>query len=205
MRDWKAERMTVAGTTVSGYRVACRCGSVSHILGQDMGKRLAAEMIPLKFEQRGWSIGRKPEDDKCPICVKAERLAKRPPTPAPKKTESKMTTVDLPRKPTRDQRRRVMEELDDKYPVAERGYKAGHSDESVAKHLNVPRAWVTELREQLYGPEVVVDFGSFSTRVAKLADYVQRLEEDTLRRLDETNKALAQIQTELNAAIKKAG
>lgn len=85
------------------------------------------------------------------------------PTPAnqdqaePAKMENEVGTVqpitNEPRKPTRDENRRIMDTLEECYDAEKQRYKASFSDNALAARLDVPRAWVSVVREQFYGPE----------------------------------------------------
>jgi len=57
-----------------------------------------------------------------------------------------------PRVMDREEKRILFGELDAAYQDAEHGYKAGHSDKSVADALGVPIVWVRQLREEMFGP-----------------------------------------------------
>lgn len=49
-------------------------------------------------------------------------------------------------------RRAIKNHLDSVY-VEDQGYIANHTDASVAAHLNMPLAWIREIREEWFGPE----------------------------------------------------
>jgi hypothetical protein len=55
------------------------------------------------------------------------------------------------RKPTREDRRRVMDELNINYNDV--GYVASASDTSLAAKLDVPRVWVSDIRDEFFGPD----------------------------------------------------
>lgn len=71
--------------------------------------------------------------------------------------ETKVATVqpitDEPRAPTRIENRRIMETLDECYDADRQRYKSSFSDQALAVRLDVPRAWVSKVREEFYGPE----------------------------------------------------
>lgn len=55
------------------------------------------------------------------------------------------------RKPTREDRRRVLDEISANYNDI--GYVGTTSDASLAAKLDVPRAWVSDIREEFFGPD----------------------------------------------------
>ena len=69
--------------------------------------------------------------------------------------------AEAPRTMTRDERRIIFEKLNDVYVSEKVGYMEDWNDEKVAKDLGVARAWVSGLREEMFGP----DINEQSTRV----------------------------------------
>jgi hypothetical protein len=61
--------------------------------------------------------------------------------------------VEPPREMSRDDRRVVFSKLDEVYIDESKGYDNGWSDHRVAIDLGVPRAWVTTIREEMFGPD----------------------------------------------------
>lgn len=226
MRSWRKQTWLDGDKrVVHGYRVrCCECGDVSEVRGQEMGERIAREAMPQKFRERGWQLGKREDADRCRLCAarnakRSEQLVEgvkaRPVEPATpvvlartvvEETMNVSAKSDVKaevRTPTREQRRRVMEALDDVYPHAEKGYAGNMTDELLARRLDVPRAWVSEVREQLYGPEVVVDVKGFATRVAMLEQQVKEFETRALEQADQLNRQLAQAVRELEAMSAK--
>ena len=56
-----------------------------------------------------------------------------------------------PRQPTRDERSTIHDALTKDYDIVQQRYSGAESDQSVATRLNVPRAWVTDLRTMFFG------------------------------------------------------
>jgi hypothetical protein len=77
------------GRSVHTYRVTCgQCGVSANLGQQTMGQELAKTQVPKKFAKKGWSIGSRPADDRCPACTQAMLRRKEPkltvvPTPEP--------------------------------------------------------------------------------------------------------------------------
>jgi hypothetical protein len=59
-----------------------------------------------------------------------------------------------PRQATREDNRRILDALDQHYDVDRQCYRASFTDEAVASQLDVPRAWVSVIRDQAFGPNV---------------------------------------------------
>lgn len=57
------------------------------------------------------------------------------------------------RQPTREDNKRIRDELDASYDEPKQRYKGDWTDQRLAEALKVPRAWVTRIRDELYGPE----------------------------------------------------
>ena len=116
------------------------------------------------FRKRGWSVGHRRSNDLCPACnprfgklkshAPAQESQPMPaPTPAPKPPETPSTLVAAPPpQPTRYDKRRVLDALDESYEP-EVGYRGSATDSSIARKLDVPRVWVSSLREDFFGPE----------------------------------------------------
>lgn len=93
---------------------------------------------------RGWSVGKRPADHLCPVCAANPHQQK----------EATMAEAEPPRQVTREDRRKINDALDAHY-LPERGcYAKSFSDKLVAEKLSMPRAWVAEERERLFGPDI---------------------------------------------------
>lgn len=112
-------------------------------------------------------------------------------TPSP----SKPIAADPPRKPTREQRRLILGALDDSYDPVRKCYLAGHTDKSVAGKMNIPWAWVAEIRDEFFGPEGNED----TYRVMEELEAVKKSHEATAI---EINKTLALIKTEMDNLLR---
>ncbi|WP_024706124.1 hypothetical protein, partial [Martelella sp. AD-3] len=128
----------------------------------------------------GWLVGATPAEDRCPACSRRSSSDRKQTTKGagimaagPRKTTAKAATAkaanttaitasptvsepqalqaDLPPQMGRDDRRIIMEKLDDVY--GDNAYGGSWTDTTVARDLNVPRAWVSEVREAFFGPE----------------------------------------------------
>lgn len=90
------------------------------------------------------------------------------------------------REPTREDRRKIKDELEVAYDVDKQGYFKGHCDQSVAERLDVPRKWVVDVREAFYGPPV--DLSSLEA-IAKLTPILEQVEAIMRDHLDLATRA----------------
>jgi len=104
---------------------------------------LPDEVIAKKIQQSGWVLGVGNKDDQCPACA-TRRPLKLVSDTAPK--------ADPPREPSRDDLRIIFEKLSETYVDDKTGYSPGWSDNRVAHDLGVPRAWVSRVRDEMFGP-----------------------------------------------------
>jgi hypothetical protein len=130
------------------------------------------------FRRRGWSVGRSRSNDLCPKCnprfgkakvhaAVAKLAIAAPVDPIGPRERNSSPIIEtgvrtVPqhvaiqpasqiRKPTREDRRRVMDELNINYNDV--GYVASASDTSLAAKLDVPRVWVSDIRDEFFGPD----------------------------------------------------
>lgn len=163
-----------------------------------------------RFRRKGWRIGQRATAHVCPQCVGGlkpkpaltpaqkqaafcriagvPRAASSSPKPkeaamtksAPGKTPALSVVADAPRQPTREDKRKIREALDVCYLTDKGVYAGGDSDESVAKRLDVPRAWVAAEREDAYGPDACEDDGKDLTTLAALSVDLKRWGDEAL-------------------------
>lgn len=166
---------------------------------------LPPEALNRKFKAQGWYVGRRTSQHRCPSC-----LFKPPKKPKPTETKTMDTTPKIVaaspvRIMQRSDRRRIMDRLDSVYPEPERGYIKGASDESVAKTLDVPRAWVMQVRDESYGPEFVVDVASFEDRIEDVKDEITKLTTETLSKIEALERKQDALIRDLQAVKKRVG
>jgi len=152
-----------------GAKITCgRCQAVEQIAvntmrrsGDDDDEKYD-KLIAHKFEKTGWKVGKAPAQHRCPNCFTALKIAavrksnemKHPP-------ENKVVPITPAEQPrpvvrtmTRDERRIIFEKINEVYVGEAVGYSDDWSDEKVSTDLGVPRAWVSALREEYFGPDV---------------------------------------------------
>lgn len=149
--------------------VTCGCGFEGRI--RDATRNgMPPELTARKFAQIGWT-NPKPEGGTCPNCsaMKSDDEKKRALSPAQKRAawcrlhDVKPATkplpevipmqADPPRQPTREDRRRIIDALDEHYLQDRECYSQSWSDKALSQKLNVPQAWVAEERDRVYGPD----------------------------------------------------
>lgn len=65
------------------------------------------------------------------------------------------------------------------------------TDEIVATKLNVPRAWVTQVREEMFGPAFVVDVADLDRRHGDIQSRLKSLGDEFVKRMGELEKEAA--------------
>lgn len=132
------------------------------------------EMIVKRMQARGWVMGHRRRHDLCPKCATKKASAPKVTRIAdyiaemPKPKEPPMP-IEQPRKPTRDEKRLIVLAIEDHYDDATHSYAAGWSDDKIAADLNVPRKWVSDLREEFYGPVVDPELAELERKVKSLS------------------------------------
>lgn len=144
------------------------------------------EMVAKKFTVMGWSVGHNASRDRCPDC------SNKP------KTNVVPMKAEPPRQPTREDRRRIIDALEEHYDTAHERYTANWSDKALAAKLSLPLAWVAEERDRAYGPDVNEAAEKRSLAVVALEKRLSELEEQSLRGLDEMRAAINALKTDLS-------
>jgi hypothetical protein len=168
-RSWPLRPLTGnAGDGPRGphYRIVCgKCGDDDFVSAQDMGA--THPNIARKFARAGWLIGATTAADRCPACAgpsaaktvsKGLPMVKTPPATAPLPALPGVAVV-TPSPAAAMKITEVYMALSDAYDLAARGYRAGWTDERIARDLGVSVELVAKRREQDFGPVVVDTFG----------------------------------------------
>lgn len=115
------------------------------------------------------------------------------PAHAPDAPRVEPPKAEPPREMTRQDRRIIMEKLDEVY--GENSYKTPWTDAAVAKDLGCPRAWVTELRDQCFGPEGSNPlFAEFGDRLEKVSPQVVAIVDKTKNLFDQIYQLRQQVE-----------
>lgn len=153
-----------------GIKITCgRCsasakthvGTAHNRSGED-GDHLIDRMATRRFGEWGWRVATKPGRHRCPACLAIETAAKpfaklakikeASPMLAPSPSAGAAAQTEPPREMSREDRRIVFEKLNELYVNEKTGYAPGHTDKTVAEGLGCPRAWVAQVREEMFGP-----------------------------------------------------
>jgi hypothetical protein len=195
--------------------VIARCGhcdaaistAVNTIQGHSNNDEVEWQYIARRFEAKGWRIGRTRSAHRCPKCLNAAKFAaiKRvsdaalAPKAEPKTNgEHAMQVIENTRVMGREDRRIIFEKLRETYVDEKVGYSEGWTDEKIASHLGVPRAWVRVIRDENFGDEISNE--SIRAKVAEAVTALAQLRaaEPEMRRLmglaDKIERSLAEIQ-----------
>ena len=134
----------------------------------------------------GWQTGK---HIVCPECQKTKKEQKMSNVEriTPKAPAAKQEPTDAAKKA----KRMVYLALEDYYDDAAKGYRAGHTDKSVADEIGVAEAFVASIRESDFGPikepdevtqlraelsEMASEIGKAEIRVNKVSDRVAKLD-----------------------------
>ena len=115
--------------------------------------------------------------------------------------------VSEPRVMTREDKRIIYDKINEVYVDEKRGYDNGWSDHKLATDLGVPRKWIEEVREDMFGPVATnPDIEEFNRSVASLSEIKIHLIDiqEKLNKLDisDVNARVAKLER-LSAEIKK--
>jgi hypothetical protein len=150
---------------VRGFQLTCgKCGFIGKEPVNSIKGNLAdnaaieQQLAQRRFEGSGWFIGGTANQHRCSTCRGIERSAKLFGTVMAVNNTAKPTqaqqTGQAPPPPVmgREDRRVIFEKLNEVYGDDKTGYTGNWTDKLVAEDMNCPRAWVTTVREEMFGP-----------------------------------------------------
>jgi hypothetical protein len=168
-RHFESVQERAEGRQIRTFRLTCgHCGRTENIGNQNASENTAQDFVAKKFQIKGWIVGRRLQDDRCPGCssaIKASVARKKlaivhnAETKTVQQTVATVATVatglkaNPPRDMSFDERRLIIGKLHDVYLDERRGYDTEWSDKRVATDLGVPIAWVDKLRSENFGPK----------------------------------------------------
>lgn len=184
-RQWHtiALRRADAGPTQAAVEIVCGvCGKSEHAINPSNRKAMPTVWVTNYFAQKGWEVGHKAADDRCPACAATLRAERRSKSETKREKTMAGDTAPMAEQPRQmgfQDKPIILAKLVEVYLDSENGYDRGWSDKRVAEDLGVPRAWVAELRDQNFGPardnEEIRDFlARVDAHVAKVADVEKR-------------------------------
>lgn len=196
-RVFEKGTITMAGRQVGAFTVRCThpmCRESVDIIDRKPIKECSATNLRLRFENKGWFLGSTIHEDLCPDHAKAA-LAERRARRRPQATNIKLVSdngappimpAEQPKAMTREDKRIINLHLHEVYIDEIKGYQTPWTDKSVAQHLNVPVAWVKEIRDDLFGP---------AADNSEVREYLERAEKVKADAADLLAKVNAQIFT----------
>lgn len=168
---------------VMAMEIKCvMCGAVGYFAHQTGARRKPPIAAQQNFQSKGWHVGRNARGDYCPLhSVPSARKEKTDMVLSVVKSDlpagSMPIKAEPPRQMTREDRQIIHAKLSDVYDKDR--YISPWTDEKVAKDLGVPRKWVSEIRDLMFGPENSNPlFDEFLTRVSDLNMAMARLDEN---------------------------
>ncbi len=163
--------------------------------------------IARKLESSGWLVGKRDNQNRCPGCYSAIKMASKRKAEALKMSnEPKPLTIVRDNSSltqmSREDRRVIFEKLNEVYLDEKKGYSADWTDAKVASDLGIARAWVSKVREEMFGPEAANDDirKALSEAKAALAECRKLAETFTplLVRAEKIEKTLVEIERSLH-------
>ncbi|SHF01710.1 hypothetical protein SAMN02745157_1447 [Kaistia soli DSM 19436] len=141
-------------------RICGNCGARGHVPSRGAtGRGMPPEAINRMFRAKGWELGIAAFSERCPDCVAAAKISETMEEPAMPEIKSPNSIAAIaalpataPRSITPDDRRLIFVKLGDVYDDGAGGYVVGWTDKRVSQDLGCPLAWVSEVREQMFGP-----------------------------------------------------
>lgn len=156
------------------------------------------KFVARKLENAGWLIGKKSNQNRCPGCYSAIKASAKRKAADKMSNEQKVVAVASFQNMSRDDRRIIFEKLNDVYQDEKTGYSADWTDAKVASDLGVARAWVSKVRDEMFGPEAANDGirKSLEEARATLAECRKLAEVFTplLHRAEKIEKTLVEIE-----------
>lgn len=158
-RSFPFEKIRRDGLAYSAFRIDCaKCEAKTYMVqtGNSRKPPIAAEQY---FRNHGWKVGNGPRADFCPSCQNKK--------PELKVVPMEPMKAEQPREMSRDDRRIIFQKIDEVYDDGR--YSAPWTDSAVARDLGVPKAWVSIVRDEMFGPEGSnAEFDDFLARAEPL-------------------------------------
>jgi len=144
-------------------------------------------LVMRKFEKTGWKIGKTATQHRCPSCfsnikqsaVRKSQMTKPTLTPVATTPVTHQVTpiTQEVRLMTRDERRIIFEKINEVYVGEKVGYSDNWTDEKVALDLGVARKWVTDIREDMFGPDINEAQARLTTEAKELIEEIKKTRE----------------------------
>lgn len=212
--------------------MVARCGKCSRtaMVADNAGMARPMTYFADRFRRKGWRIGARASAHVCPHCLGAMkpkpamspaqkraafcRIADVPraATSTAKPKEVTMTAkptliasaADAPRQPTREDKRKIRDALDACYLTDKGLYAGGETDASLAKRLDMPRAWVSAEREDAYGPDACEHDAEDRKVIPALIERADKLEARAMTLAEEAEAMRMEVRR-LEGRLQKRG
>lgn len=201
---------------VRGVIVRCPCGAEERLphntfampgTSQRDQYDLELQFVKRRLVPRGWFIGRRRREHRCPKCnvirtttkqeIRKERIEPMPKEMPLQVVADNSKTVEAPRAMSREERRIIFEKLNEVYVNDKVGYSESWTDVKVATDLGVPLQWVKVIRDENFGDEVGnEDIRRQLAEAREAHELFKKLEPDIRRLLalaDKNERVLAEI------------
>jgi hypothetical protein len=203
---FRDDRFSLTKGLGNGPQVTVECGSCGKVDATGTvtmgGHKVQAIHAEQHFRASGWQIGATPKKTLCPECLKSPRsLGPPPPPPAPEPAPAAaapppLIKVEPPREPTVAERRRIADALEEHYNVDAGLYRQSWSDTSLAAKLNLPRAWITDIRTLLFGRGEANEAGALKmAAIERLEVRLREVTEEVMTRLVSVETELAKLRS----------
>ncbi|QIG76061.1 hypothetical protein EVC24_040 [Rhizobium phage RHph_I4] len=208
-----AQPTTWEGKPRTAFVIPCSsCGdqlTIVRPLHVQHSRRVALEnkLVSTSLDNAGWTYKTGFRRCECPKCnIKPIEETKEMPAPASaaitQTTPVATAVAEPPRQPTLVQRRAVLEALDMAYNTTKGCYSKGFSDDKLAKSLNFPRKWVSDIREQFFGiSEKSEDYAETVQAISNLRTQITAVEESIFKEFQKLDAFKAQLD-KLAASLK---
>ena len=188
----------------SGIKIECNDCGKEEFFAPNSGGRFPPEAAANRFRREGWVVGKGPRRDFCPSCA-AQREQKQGNTNVVEMPKPKPAQAAAPRFRGREDRRLIVAEIKGCWDEEKARYMDGWHDERVAQSLgaHVPKAWVTEVREDYFGESGSNDqFDELLRRCEAVSERVEQTNKLALNVMDQVS-ALQKTLSDMNLLAKE--
>ena len=168
-RSFDRSRFSENGVLQHGFIISCgKCGEVDYVRSQPHHRSDNPALVR-KFQRAGWSVGQTAGADRCPDCAATSVKPASPPLrsapevlPMAKPTADPMPSAPptLPTPAASEKIAEVYMQLVTAYDGVNRCYRAGWSDDRIAREIGVAVGLVAARRESDFGPVIVDSFAA---------------------------------------------
>lgn len=189
VRNFPIVKVEREGQVRQAAQIECaRCNVTAKFVRA--GASISMEQAARWFRSHGWEVGSSARHDACPDCQKRQTAKV-----IPMKTSDNSAAAEPPREMSREDRRIIFAKIDELYLSDKTGYSPPWTDSAVARDLGVPRTWVSQVREDLFGPEGSnAEFDDFLERAAPIIADLKNLHRSCTAQLEEARKIAERVE-----------